>query len=120
MGALARRGGDQCQRRSHATTSARARAEPDRRDAFVRGAGVGRSFLVKYPESNHPCTRRMLPGLGSSVARAEDASPPGRADLRATSQRRALYAGPCISAYWHGLFGGLYVNYLRPRALRGA
>src|SRR6202022_685895 len=27
--------------------------------------------------------------------------------------RRELYRAQCNCAYWHGLFGGLYLNYLR-------
>ena len=34
-------------------------------------------------------------------------------ELRLQEAQRELYKGQCNCAYWHGVFGGLYLNYLR-------
>ncbi len=68
---------------------------------FFRG-GVWQSFLAKYPEANL-MHKKMV-----HVSRKLDLV--GR-DL--PEARRELYRGQCNCAYWHGLFGGLYLNYLR-------
>jgi alpha-amylase len=71
---------------------------------FLRG-GQWDNFLTKYEESNH-LHKRML-YAGSKVKQL----PPR---LQETSGAlRALYRSQCNCAYWHGLFGGLYLNYLR-------
>ena len=85
-------------------------AEPERKaryGTFVRG-GFWRSFLAKYAESNN-LQKRML----SSSKRLEE--------LRAThtdspafmEAERLVHQGQCNCAYWHGVFGGLYLNHLR-------
>ncbi len=86
------------------------RGELDRYGGFVRG-GTWDSFLVKYPESNQMHKRMLL--VSERLLAAETAGTPASA-LR--SARRALYQAQCNCAYWHGLFGGLYVNYLRHAA----
>ena len=70
---------------------------------FVRG-GIWRNFLSRYPEANW-LHKRML-GLSERL----DASPPARAERRLTD---LLYAAQANDAYWHGLFGGLYLPHLR-------
>ncbi len=76
----------------------------DRIKRFVRG-GQWENFLVKYSESNQ-MHKRML-GVSEQVARLAPQQP------EAAAARRALYRAQCNCAYWHGLFGGLYLNYLR-------
>ena len=83
------------------------RGELERYGPFVRG-GVWENFLVKYPESNQMHKRMLLVSERLAAAAAS-----GVPDPRLTPVRRALYQGQCNCAYWHGLFGGLYVNYLR-------
>ena len=83
------------------------RGELERYGPFVRG-GVWENFLVKYPESNQMHKRMLL--VSERLAAAEAAAV---AEPRLAPARRALYQGQCNCAYWHGLFGGLYVNYLR-------
>jgi alpha-amylase len=74
---------------------------------FLRG-GLWENFFVKYPESNH-MHKRML-GVSRRLAAAEaEGAPP--AVLAAA--RRELYQAQCNCPYWHGLFGGLYLNHLR-------
>jgi len=72
-------------------------------EPFVRG-GSWSGFLAKYPESNW-LHKRML-RVSAKVARAG-----GHEEAR-----RDLYRSQTNCAYWHGLFGGLYLPHLR-RAL---
>ncbi len=68
--------------------------------AFVRGAHW-RNFLVKYPESNRAHKKMMA--LSALCRRRGD---PHEA-------RRAIGRAQCNDAYWHGVFGGLYLPHLR-------
>ena len=71
---------------------------------FLRG-GQWDNFLTKYEESNHLHKRMLV--AGKKVKRL----PPGHQET--SGALRALYRSQCNCAYWHGLFGGLYLNYLR-------
>ena len=68
--------------------------------ALVRG-GHWRNFLARYPESNrmHKKARAL-----SELCRARG-NPP--------AARRAIGRAQCNDAYWHGVFGGLYLRHLR-------
>lgn len=69
---------------------------------FVRG-GFWRNFLAKYPEANRMHKKMVyVSGLVNSLT----------GDVSAEA-RRELWRGQCNCPYWHGLFGGLYLNYLR-------
>ncbi|HEX7120883.1 MAG TPA: alpha-amylase/4-alpha-glucanotransferase domain-containing protein [Gemmatimonadaceae bacterium] len=68
--------------------------------ALVRGAHW-RNFLVKYPESNR-MHKKML-ALSSLSRRVGDPE----------AARRAIGRAQCNDAYWHGVFGGLYLPFLR-------
>jgi len=70
---------------------------------FVRG-GFWRNFLSKYPEANRMHKKMLL------VSRKVNALNEG--DAKAEAERE-LWRGQCNCPYWHGLFGGLYLNYLR-------
>jgi len=86
------------------------RAHNDNHDymRFVRG-GFWRNFLAKYPESNN-LHKKML-RVSNKVHRAiASRSHPGAALEKA---QRALMKGQCNCAYWHGVFGGLYLPHLR-------
>ncbi|MBI3015698.1 MAG: DUF1926 domain-containing protein [Candidatus Tectomicrobia bacterium] len=74
---------------------------------FLRG-GQWENFLVKYPESNQIHKKMLHVSQKISQAAATHGASP---DLQAA--RRHLWKGQCNCAYWHGLFGGLYLNYLR-------
>ncbi len=76
-------------------------AYQDRRP-FVRG-GFWRNFLAKYPEANrmHKKMVRVSRKVSSMTGK------------NAADARRELWRGQCNCPYWHGLFGGLYLNYLR-------
>lgn len=73
-------------------------AGPD--GALVRGAHW-RNFLVKYPESNR--MHKKMQALSELCRRRGD--PP--------AARRAIGRAQCNDAYWHGVFGGLYLPHLR-------
>jgi alpha-amylase len=70
---------------------------------FVRG-GFWRTFLAKYHEANRMHKKMML------VSRKVNSLGEGEV---ADEARRELWQGQCNCPYWHGLFGGLYLNYLR-------
>jgi alpha-amylase len=70
---------------------------------YWRG-GFYRNFLSKYSEGNW-MQKRML-YVSGKVGGMWD----GEAKRRAL---RSLYEAQCNCAYWHGVFGGLYLNYLR-------
>lgn len=67
---------------------------------LIRGSHW-RHFFVKYPESN-----RMHKKMLALSARARAAGDPPDA-------RRAIGRAQCNDAYWHGVFGGLYLPHLR-------
>ncbi len=68
---------------------------------FLRG-GIWRNFFSRYPESNW-MHKRML-GLSARVAATRNSRP---------EHVRHLYRAQANDAYWHGLFGGLYLPHLR-------
>lgn len=81
---------------------------------FLRG-GIWRNFFSRYAESNW-MHKRMLalserlsktPATGASLSAAHS-----------TALREMLYRAQANDAYWHGLFGGLYLPHLR-RAVFG-
>jgi alpha-amylase/alpha-mannosidase (GH57 family) len=73
---------------------------------LVRGAHW-RNFLVRYPESN----RMHKKMLALSALQRFRAGEQGAPDLSAA--RRAIGRAQCNDAYWHGVFGGLYLPHLR-------
>ena len=74
---------------------------------WLRG-GFWRNFLIKYPEAND-CYWKML-----RLSRAVHAALAHRpADPRLTAARTELWRGQSNDAYWHGLFGGVYLAHLR-------
>jgi alpha-amylase len=75
---------------------------------FLQG-GYFRNFLRKYAESNQ-LHKRML-RVSERVAAARRLRPvPGRAACE------FLYKAQSNDVYWHGVFGGLYLNHLREAA----
>lgn len=74
---------------------------------YFRG-GFWRGFLSKYEESNN-MQKRMLK---TSKRFHHLFSMDKENDLLKRAQRK-LFQGQCNCAYWHGIFGGLYLNHLR-------
>lgn len=68
--------------------------------ALIRG-GHWRHFLAKYPESNR--LHKIM--LATSRLCRERGDPP--------AARRHVGRAQCNDAYWHGVFGGLYLPFLR-------
>lgn len=77
------------------------RLEQDR--PFLRG-GIWKNFFTRYPESNW-MHKRML-SLSARLARLPQEQI--RQDLV-----QLLHEAQANDAYWHGLFGGLYLPHLR-------
>ncbi|HSH72897.1 MAG TPA: alpha-amylase/4-alpha-glucanotransferase domain-containing protein [Methylophilaceae bacterium] len=76
---------------------------------FVRGA-IWRNFFMRYPESNW-MHKRMLALSSRYYTLPENKKVP--------EMLVALYESQANDAYWHGLFGGLYLPHLR-RAIYNA
>ncbi len=86
---------------------------------WMHGAGRGgeaerfllgtfwRNFLSKYPESN----RMHKQGLRLARALESDREPLPAAAAEAAQDH--LWQSQCNCAYWHGVFGGLYLPHLR-------
>ena len=76
-------------------------------EKFVRG-GFWRNFLAKYPEANQ-MHKKMLRVSSRVHAAARRRNPPRQV-------RKALdhlLGAQCNDAYWHGVFGGLYLPNVR-------
>jgi 4-alpha-glucanotransferase/alpha-amylase len=73
---------------------------------FIRG-GIWKNFLTRYPEANW--MHKRMTGLSQ---RLEDVRP----HLEPAQWRdleTQLYLAQANDAYWHGLFGGVYMPHLR-------
>lgn len=75
----------------------------EQQKAFLRG-GIWKNFLSRYPESNW-MHKRML-GLSARVEALHD-------HKQYPALQNWLYQAQANDAYWHGLFGGLYLPHLR-------
>ncbi|MBI2264728.1 MAG: DUF1926 domain-containing protein [Armatimonadetes bacterium] len=75
---------------------------------FLKG-GFWRNFLSKYPESNNLHKKALL--VSETVAAMKDGP-------RKDEAQEELWMGQCNCAYWHGLFGGLYLTHLRSALYR--
>jgi len=77
----------------------------ERAKLYMRG-GFWRNFKVKYPESDLMYSKMMH--VSGKVHEIQESNPEAFARARAE-----LYRGQCNCAYWHGVFGGLYLPHLR-------
>jgi hypothetical protein len=69
---------------------------------YVKG-GFWRNFLARYPESNQMHKKMLL--VSKKLHSLND---------KATEDiKKDLWRGTCNCAYWHGVFGGLYLPHLR-------
>jgi len=77
------------------------RGEFDKYKQFLRG-GIWRNFLVKYEESNnmHKKMIYLSKRINTKYSKKK-------------KLKQALYRAQCNDAYWHGVFGGLYLPHLR-------
>jgi len=84
---------------------------------FIRG-GFWRNFLTKYEESNN-LHKKMLRVAEKVHRAAETLSEAGqKSAAKLQKMLDALWAGQCNCAYWHGVFGGLYLPHLRQALYR--
>ena len=74
---------------------------------FLRG-GFWDNFLVKYPKSNLMHKRVLF----AAAEVEKHLGPPTDIDKLGSAWRN-IFRAQCNCAYWHGLFGGTYLNYLR-------
>jgi alpha-amylase len=70
---------------------------------FIRG-GTWRNFKMKYSEAAEMYARMLE--AGRNVAERSAAK-------NYEEARKALYRSQCNCGYWHGVFGGLYMPFLR-------
>ncbi len=94
---------EQAHRYARLVQDEKARGHYELNKPFLRG-GIWRNFLTRYSESNW-MHRRML-----SLSRRVEALAPVQ---RSTRIIELLYQTQANDAYWHGLFGGLYLPHLR-------
>ena len=76
--------------------------------SFIRG-GIWRNFQSIYEESNW-MQKRML-SISRRLHRMENGS--AKPDKVLAVIRDDLWRAQCNCAYWHGIFGGLYLPHLR-------
>lgn len=72
--------------------------------------GFWRNFLTKYPEANNLHKKMLL--VSKKVRAAQECANP----VIFKNIEDELFQGQCNDPYWHGIFGGLYLNYLRSSA----
>jgi len=101
-------------REYHDTRDSLGDGNSDRRIKRFMQGGTWRGFFAKYPESNW-MNKRMLSASGLlEKKRAENILSAKVLEEAATY----LYKAQCNDAYWHGIFGGLYLPHLRTEVYR--
>lgn len=78
--------------------------QEERYKIFLRG-GQWDNFLTKYEESN--LLHKKMLFVSRKVKKLS------LKDQESSTALKELYQGQCNCAQWHGMFGGLYLNYLR-------
>ncbi|MFX1575433.1 MAG: alpha-amylase/4-alpha-glucanotransferase domain-containing protein [Promethearchaeota archaeon] len=84
---------------------------------FLKG-GFWRYFLVKYPESNNMHkkmlhVRNSLISTEESLLKIEDEHLVTKILEKINEAWDEIYKSQCNDCYWHGLFGGVYLQFLR-------
>ncbi|MFW9998640.1 MAG: alpha-amylase/4-alpha-glucanotransferase domain-containing protein, partial [Candidatus Hermodarchaeota archaeon] len=95
------------------------RGDEEKKDIyqFLRG-GFWRYFLVKYPESNN-MHKKMLHVRNKLISTEEKVLKVQEEQLISLILKKLdkawdeLYKAQCNDCYWHGLFGGVYLQFLR-------
>jgi hypothetical protein len=92
---------------------------PNKRDEylFLKG-GFWRHYLVKYPESNNMhkkmlYVREKLIQIEKLVGKLESEENRSEAQTKIAEAWEEIYKSQCNDCYWHGLFGGVYLQFLR-------
>ncbi|MFX0135946.1 MAG: alpha-amylase/4-alpha-glucanotransferase domain-containing protein [Candidatus Hodarchaeota archaeon] len=84
---------------------------------FLRG-GFWRYFLVKYPESNNMhkkmiYVRNKLISVEENLLKIENEKLGSVILNKINDTWDEIYKAQCNDCYWHGLFGGVYLQFLR-------
>ncbi len=77
---------------------------------FIRG-GFWRNFFTKYPESNH--MNKKMAHVSRKLDKIRSGDKEIFKDKKFKEAERELCKAQCNCAYWHGVFGGLYLYHLR-------
>jgi len=75
---------------------------------FLQG-GFWRNFFAKYPEANWMHKRMLFVSEGVRSQESEEKN----LKSQISNLKSHLYKAQCNDAYWHGVFGGLYLPHLR-------
>ncbi|MCX6639321.1 MAG: DUF1926 domain-containing protein [bacterium] len=79
---------------------------------YLKG-GFWRNFIGKYEESNQMYRKALwISDLIDQIGNSDKITSKDQRK-KLTSAQRALYRAQCNCAYWHGVFGGLYLPHLR-------
>lgn len=79
---------------------------------FLQG-GFWRNFFAKYPEANWMHKRMLMVSEEVSEIQSVKESEKNRLKSQTLNFKSHLYQAQCNDAYWHGVFGGLYLPHLR-------
>jgi 4-alpha-glucanotransferase len=79
---------------------------PESDDTEFVQAGFWRNFMARYPEAN-AMHKRMI----RASRRVREVT--GADELLTNEAYRHVLRSQCNCPYWHGVFGGLYLNFLR-------
>ena len=84
---------------------------------FLKG-GFWRYFLVKYPESNNMHkkmlhVRKKLISTEENLLKVHEKSVISNILKKVNEAWDEIYKAQCNDCYWHGLFGGVYLQFLR-------
>ncbi len=93
----------------HAITESLGSEKSDKHIKRFMQGGTWRGFFSKYPESNWMHKRMLMASRLLEKRRTEKGILPEAVKKAA----RHLYMAQCNDAYWHGIFGGLYLPHLR-------
>ncbi|HEY5038526.1 MAG TPA: alpha-amylase/4-alpha-glucanotransferase domain-containing protein, partial [bacterium] len=97
----------------HIRHEVRDRGEMPRFERYLKG-GFWRNFLTKYAESSHLHKKMLWVSNKVEEARKQvEKKPTAKKEAILEKAVQALYRGECNCPYWHGVFGGLYLNHLR-------
>jgi alpha-amylase/alpha-mannosidase (GH57 family) len=78
-------------------------------NGFLPG-GLFKGFFCKYPESNLMYAKMMYVNIFVNQIRNDK--------YKKKAAKTELWKGQCNHAYWHGKFGGIYLNHLRKEVYR--
>jgi alpha-amylase len=79
---------------------------------FLQG-GIWRNFFTKYSESNHMHKRMLMASRKAGAALTALEAQGEKKGAEAARMLDHVYQAQCNDAYWHGVFGGLYLPHLR-------